>query len=475
MRRSIPPSTKLFDLDAKPVKVYSGEKLETMVSAISNSLHKLDLPDGACIAIIGKTTVQYITGMLGIINSPYCVLAINYKLPTDKVEFCLRDSDVKFAFYDAEFKHLVPDDIPSMMFGDEFEQFLDYTPREPIEYDHDKLSIILNTSGSTGFPKKVTQNYGDFYEVIKSRAIISPSPQHTTNRVMHGALMFHNAGVFRTFYELYEGAEQFIRRKFDARQFLTDMSTYHINSVAVVTPMMAMMLQQKDLVESLNFNAMNKVFLQGAYGDVALLKRVREVFPNLTVLMNTYGMTETGSTLFGFHPNGLPIPLGSAGYLQSRWDVKLIDSVMHIKTENLLTNYRNQIKEEYFNTNDMFTVDENGFYYYLGRGDDMFKCGGEKVYPSEVESVLNRHPAIGFSVVVGLTDEIKGHKPYAFVKLHPGAAVTEQQIIDYAAENLATYQIPKRVWFIDDIPMNTVGKTDRLNLKARANELRATN
>jgi acyl-coenzyme A synthetase/AMP-(fatty) acid ligase len=89
--------------------------------------------------------------------------------------------------------------------------------------------------------------------------------------------------------------------------------------------------------------------------------------------------------------------------------------------------------------------------------------------------VLNRHPAIGFSVVVGLTDEIKGHKPYAFVKLHPGAAVTEQQIIDYAAENLATYQIPKRVWFIDDIPMNTVGKTDRLNLKARANELRATN
>jgi acyl-coenzyme A synthetase/AMP-(fatty) acid ligase len=165
--------------------------------------------------------------------------------------------------------------------------------------------------------------------------------------------------------------------------------------------------------------------------------------------------------------------MGSAGYLQPRWDVKLIDSVMHIKTENLLTNYRDQIKEEYFNTNDMFTVDQNGFYYYLGRGDDMFKCGGEKVYPAEVESVLNQHPAVGFSVVVGVTDEIKGHKPYAFAKLHPGAVASEEELIRYAADNLATYQIPKRIWFIDDIPMNTVGKTNRLNLKVRANELRA--
>jgi acyl-CoA synthetase (AMP-forming)/AMP-acid ligase II len=444
-----------------------------MCFAISNSLQKLDLPQAACIAIIGKTTVQYIMSMLGIINSPHHVLAINYKLPKDKVEFCLRDSNVQFIFCDPKFQHLVPNDIPSMQFGDEFEQFLDYTPAAPREWDNNKLSLILNTSGSTGFPKKVTQNYGDFYQVIKSRAVISPSPTHTTNRVMHGALMFHNAGVFRTFYELYEGAEQFIRRSFNARQFLLDMSKYHINSIAVVTPMMAMMLQQKDLVETLNFNAMNKVFLQGAYGDVTMWKRVREVFPNLTVLMNTYGMTETGSTLFGFHPDGIPIPMGSAGYLQPRWDVKLIDSVMHIKTENLLTNYRDQIKEEYFNTNDMFTVDQNGFYYYLGRGDDMFKCGGEKVYPTEVESVLNRHSAIGFSVVVGVADDIKGHKPYAFVKLHSGAGATEEELIQYAANNLATYQIPKRIWFIDNIPMNTVGKTDRLNLKSRANELRA--
>jgi acyl-CoA synthetase (AMP-forming)/AMP-acid ligase II len=104
----------------------------------------------------------------------------------------------------------------------------------------------------------------------------------------------------------------------------------------------------------------------------------------------------------------------------------------------------------------------------------MFKCGGEKVFPIDIESVLLRHWAVDSTVVVGLDDKIKGHKPYAFVKLIPDANTSEKQLIEYAAENLATYQIPKRIWFIDDIPMNTVGKTDRLALKAQANELRTT-
>jgi acyl-coenzyme A synthetase/AMP-(fatty) acid ligase len=140
----------------------------------------------------------------------------------------------------------------------------------------------------------------------------------------------------------------------------------------------------------------------------------------------------------------------------------LIDDVLHVNTKNL-TSRLQENSEEYFDTRDRFRVDEHGFYYYLGRTDDMLKCSGEKVFPIEVEQVLNQHPAVVESVVIGLDDEIKGQKPYAFVKL--STLVEETHLIDYASSMLAIYQIPKRIWMLDSLPINEIGKIDKKTLR----------
>ena len=73
----------------------------------------------------------------------------------------------------------------------------------------------------------------------------------------------------------------------------------------------------------------------------------------------------------------------------------------------------------YYRTGDVFRRDENGFFYFVGRADDMFVCGGENIYPGEVEKMLERHPGIHQAAVIPVPDELKGHKPIAFVVQAP--------------------------------------------------------
>ena len=128
-------------------------------------------------------------------------------------------------------------------------------------------------------------------------------------------------------------------------------------------------------------------------------------------------------------------------------------------------------EDGYFITGDLFRVNYNGFYFYMGRADDMFKSGGEKIYPSEIEPVIERHPSVALSTVVGIEDEVKGHKPYTFVELKPNETATAEDIKQFTIENVATYQIPRRIWILDTLPRTNIGKIDRKALKDLAIKL----
>jgi acyl-CoA synthetase (AMP-forming)/AMP-acid ligase II len=115
--------------------------------------------------------------------------------------------------------------------------------------------------------------------------------------------------------------------------------------------------------------------------------------------------------------------------------------------------------------------DQDGFYYFVGRADDMFVCNGENVYPGEVETMLERHPAVHQACVVPVADEIRGHKPVAFVVLTPGQHLTEQQVKDYALAHAPAYQHPRQVGFVDVLPLAGTNKIDRQALMDRAADL----
>jgi acyl-coenzyme A synthetase/AMP-(fatty) acid ligase len=119
---------------------------------------------------------------------------------------------------------------------------------------------------------------------------------------------------------------------------------------------------------------------------------------------------------------------------------------------------------------DVFRRDADGIHYFVGRADDMFVCGGENVFPGEVEAMLETHPDIVQASVVPVPDDIKGEKPFAFVVARLGHTLTEDDVKQYALAKAPAYQHPRRVVFVDELPMAGTNKIDRAALRGRALE-----
>jgi acyl-CoA synthetase (AMP-forming)/AMP-acid ligase II len=125
-------------------------------------------------------------------------------------------------------------------------------------------------------------------------------------------------------------------------------------------------------------------------------------------------------------------------------------------------------EDGWYKTGDIMRCDENGFHYFVGRVDDMFNCGGENIYPSEVEKMLERHAEIEQACVVPVSDEIKGFKPVAFIVTRKKTDLTEDSVKQYALANGPAYQHPRVVNFLQTLPLTGTNKVDRKTLIEQA-------
>ena len=217
----------------------------------------------------------------------------------------------------------------------------------------------------------------------------------------------------------------------------------------------------------------------------ALVDRTRAVFPHAAI-SNGYGTTEAGPVVFGPHPAGLATPDTSLGCAHPAVDIRLVrdgqmvegegEGVLEMRCPALMNAYHNLpdataralTPDGFYVTGDVFRRDADGFFFFVGRADDMFVSGGENIYPGEVETILERHPAVLQACVVALPDEIKGTKPVAFVVLRPGAALTEDEARAYVLRHAPAYAHPRRVWFLPELPLAGTNKIDRKALLHRA-------
>jgi fatty-acyl-CoA synthase len=122
-------------------------------------------------------------------------------------------------------------------------------------------------------------------------------------------------------------------------------------------------------------------------------------------------------------------------------------------------------KQGYFHTGDIARYDAEGYFYIVDRKKDMFISGGENVYPAEIEKALYQHPAVHMCAVIGLPDPKWGEVGQACVVLKPGATAGEQELLAFLAERLAKYKVPKRVIFMEELPISAAGKILKRELK----------
>jgi fatty-acyl-CoA synthase len=123
--------------------------------------------------------------------------------------------------------------------------------------------------------------------------------------------------------------------------------------------------------------------------------------------------------------------------------------------------------EGWFHTGDIVRYDEEWYFYVLDRVKDMFISGGENVYPVEIENVLYKHPAVHMCAVVGIPDLKWGEVGLACVVLKPGATASAEDLMGHMQSQLARYKVPKRVEFLDALPLSGMGKILKRELRER--------
>jgi acyl-CoA synthetase (AMP-forming)/AMP-acid ligase II len=175
----------------------------------------------------------------------------------------------------------------------------------------------------------------------------------------------------------------------------------------------------------------------------------------------------------------------SVGARHPKVELRLVDGanrdaeqgVLEMKAPAIMNGYHNRpdvpppiTGDGFYITGDVFRRDKDGFYYFVGRTDDMFVSGGENIYPADVERMLERHPDVAQAVVVPVDDDIKGQKPVAFVIRKPDRNVSEDDIKRFALANAPAYQHPRFVWFVDELPLASTNKVDRVALRRMAAE-----
>lgn len=484
----------VVDLSRAPALEIGHARLDDGMERVAAALRAHGLAPGDRLLVAMENRFEFIEAFFGAMRAGVVPIPLNFKLGADAIAHVVADSGCRAAI-------VSPACRPGMVEIAERAGLAVRVATAPapagwLDYDAilaaadpggfapapvapRQTAFMPYTSGSTGLPKGVMLAHDGMLWAIASAQRHWPA-RPDDRALVAGPLYHKNAMRVSVKPKLYAGGAVVVLPRFEPRAWIDALARYRCTEAGGVPAMYRMILAEEDLLAGRGFPALKVLEMGSAVVGAGLIAAIERAFGVRVV--EAYGLTEGGGPLR--EPvDGSPAPRGSCGRPAPEVEVELraedgtasgAEGELWVRSPAVLTGYRNRPELDaerlvggWLKTNDLFRRDAGGFFYFQGRTDDQFSCGGENVNPKEVEALLVRHPAVVDAAVAPVPHPVKGLAPAALVVLRRGRPAGEAALKRHALEHGPAYAHPRRVFAVDELPTGGTGKLDRNAVRER--------
>lgn len=455
-------------------------EIRQVARAIEQTLASLGLNGGARIGVVLEDRPEHVAALLAIIASNQCVVTISPLQPVERLRENIADSGVGALLASPamiERIGTIPVSIPQLTLT------LEGLPLVRSRVAHQRgadgaaraagVTVEMLTSGTTGPPKRVAITDRQFDAALATTVPVPPDGVlFRSGTTLVTTPLVHIGGFWGSLGPLYAGRSIVLLGKFDLDRWVDAVVRHRPRAVAMVPATLRAILAGGVPAEKLS--SIQVATAGTAPVPVALTEEMLATY-GIRVLP-TYGATEfaggvTAWTL-GQHREWWDRKKGSVGRALPGVELRVVDELGEVVAsgnQGILQIRGHQSPSgihAWQSTNDLASLDEDGFLWIHGRADDAIVRGGFKVHPDQVREVLETHPAVREASVAPMDDVRLGQVPVAAVEWEPGAGPrpTSKELVDLCRNNLLPYEVPSRIVVLDALPRTSSMKVSRADL-----------
>lgn len=481
-------------------------QIDEDANRVANGLLAAGVQRGDRVAVWLPNSVETVLAIFGILKAGATFVVVNTTTKVDKLVYVLNNCQARALFAPGRQVETVAEvmaSVPSLTLGVLCEQDADEgaalhsnvqsfpallaaaSPERPANLCIDiDLACLIYTSGSTGDPKGVMSTHANV--AFAASSIITYLENVPDDIIINVLPLSFDYGLYQLLMTFKFGGTLVLERSFVyPAATLKRIEEERVTGLPGVPTLYAMLLQMD--LSRFDLSSLRYLTNTAAALPVEHIQRLRAAFP-WAKLYSMYGLTECKRTLY-LPPEELDRRPGSVGIAIPGTEVWIEDEAgrrvgpgevgeLVVRGSHVMQGYWQDPAttadryrpgrypaERLFYTGDLFKMDDEGFFYFVARKDDIIKTRGEKVAPKEVESVLYRLPGVVEAAVIGVPDALLGEAVKAFVVCAPDANLTERDVLRHCAQYLEDFAMPKQVEFRTSFPRTESGKIQKRDLR----------